>query len=62
MHVLGVTGNIGSGKSTVCLLLSQLGCPIVDADLVAHRVYRRGSRTWRQIWGSTARIQASRAP
>ncbi len=49
MRVLGVTGNIGSGKSTVCLLLRQLGCPVVDADLVAHRVYRRGSRTWNQV-------------
>ncbi len=49
MQVLGVTGNIGSGKSTVCLLLTELGCPVVDADLVAHQVYRRGSRTWRQV-------------
>jgi len=49
MRVLGITGNIGSGKSTVGLLLRQLGCPVVDADLVAHRVYRRGSRTWRQV-------------
>jgi len=49
MQVLGITGNIGSGKSTVGRLLEQLGCPVIDADLVAHRVYRRGSRTWRQV-------------
>jgi len=49
MRVLGITGNIGSGKSTVARLLEQLGCPVIDADLVAHRVYRRGSRTWRQV-------------
>ncbi len=49
MRVLGVTGNIGSGKSTVGLLLRQLGCPVVDADLVAHRAYRRGSHAWRRI-------------
>lgn len=49
MRVIGITGNIGSGKSTVGLLLRQLGCPVIDADLVAHRVYRRGSRTWSQV-------------
>ncbi len=49
MKVLGVTGTIGSGKSTVCRILEQLGCPVVDADLEAHMTYRRGTRTWEAV-------------
>ena len=32
---LGVTGGIGSGKSTVCGLLAQQGVPIIDADAIS---------------------------
>ncbi len=35
---LGVTGNIGSGKSTVTAMLVELGAAIVDADLEAHQM------------------------
>lgn len=49
MHVLGVTGTIGSGKSTVCRLLSEMGCPVVDADAEAHLSYRRGTRTYANV-------------
>lgn len=49
MKVLGVTGTIGSGKSTVCRLLEQMGCPVVDADREAHLTYRRGTRTWQKL-------------
>jgi dephospho-CoA kinase len=47
--VLGVTGTIGSGKSTVCRLLSELGCPVIDADLEAHETYRPGTAVHRNI-------------
>ncbi len=33
--LVGVTGGLGSGKSTVCRYLSQLGCRIFEADRVA---------------------------
>ncbi len=49
MNVLGITGTIGSGKTTVCRLLEQMGCPVVDADHEAHMTYRRGTRTWREL-------------
>ncbi len=49
MKVLGVTGTVGSGKSTVCRMLEQMGCPVIDADLEAHMTYRRGTRPWRAI-------------
>jgi dephospho-CoA kinase len=41
MQIIGVTGGIGTGKSTVCLIFQALGAPIYDADsrakwLIAH--------------------------
>ena len=47
--MLGLTGNIGSGKSSVGEILRQLGCPVVDADREAHRTYKAGSVTWQEI-------------
>ena len=32
---LGITGGIGSGKSTVCALLAQKGVPLIDADAIS---------------------------
>jgi dephospho-CoA kinase len=37
--ILGVTGNIASGKSETARLLQQKGCALVDADTVAHELY-----------------------
>lgn len=39
---LGVTGGIGSGKSTVARLLGQLGAHVIDADAVARQVCEPG--------------------
>ncbi len=38
MLVIGLTGGIGSGKSTVSHLFAQLGVPIIDADLIARQI------------------------
>lgn len=37
--ILGVTGNIASGKSETARLLQRKGCALVDADAVAHELY-----------------------
>jgi dephospho-coA kinase len=42
-YVVGLTGGIGSGKSTIAELFAELGVPIVDADLVARQVVEKGS-------------------
>lgn len=40
--VVGVTGGIGSGKSTVAALFQELGAAIVDTDAIAHEITRPG--------------------
>ena len=48
-YVIGLTGNIATGKSLVGKTLAQLGAEHIDADQLAHRVMARGQPAWRQI-------------
>lgn len=43
MLVVGLTGGVGSGKTTVANMFGELGVPIVDADESARRVTERAS-------------------
>jgi dephospho-CoA kinase len=43
MQMIGLTGGIGSGKSTVAALLADKGAVVVDADLIARQVVEPGS-------------------
>jgi len=49
MKVIGITGTIGSGKSTVAGFLRDLGAKVIDADEVGHEVYLPGSRGWKAV-------------
>ena len=49
MIIIGVTGNIGSGKSTVCRILNRLGAVVIEADKLGHQTYRPNSSTWQEI-------------
>ena len=40
--VVGLTGGIGSGKSTVSALFQSLGIPVIDADHLAHQLVEPG--------------------
>jgi dephospho-CoA kinase len=42
MLTIGLTGGIGSGKTTVTKILAELGAPIIDADKVGHAIYAPG--------------------
>lgn len=48
-YIVGLTGGIGSGKSTVANLFAQLGVPVVDADIVARQMVEKGSPLLKQI-------------
>lgn len=43
--IIGLTGSIASGKSTVAKMMTALGLPIVDADVVARDVVKPGTET-----------------
>ena len=43
MKLIGLTGGVGSGKSTVCAILRELGATVIDADEAAHAVYAPGT-------------------
>ncbi len=47
--LIGVSGPIGCGKSTVALILGQLGGTVIDADLLARRATEAGRSTLAQI-------------
>jgi len=49
MLVIGVTGNIGSGKSTVCRILAKLDATIIDADKLGHETYKPYSQAWQEM-------------
>lgn len=48
-RLIGLTGNIGTGKSTVAAMLAELGAEVIDADRVAHEVMQAGTLAHRRI-------------
>lgn len=46
---MGLTGGIGSGKSTVSDLFKAHGIPVVDADVVARDVLKKGTGGWKKV-------------
>lgn len=49
MYVIGLTGAIAAGKSTVARILEELGACVIDADALSHEVTRAGTPTHEQI-------------
>ena len=47
--LVGLTGGIASGKSVVSRQLVELGCRLVDADLLAREVVEPGASAWQAI-------------
>ena len=62
MLVIGLTGGIGSGKTTVSGFLEELGAEVIDADKVGHVTYLPDMPAWRDLidtWGEDL-LQPSR--
>ncbi len=49
MLLVGLTGGLGAGKSTVARMLADRGAILVDADELARRALEPGSRAYRQV-------------
>jgi dephospho-CoA kinase len=47
--VIGLTGGIGAGKSTVTQMLVERGAAVIDADKVGHQIYLPDLPAWREI-------------
>lgn len=47
--VIGLTGNIGTGKSTVAKMFNELGAQIIDADRVARDIVEPNKPAWTEI-------------
>jgi dephospho-CoA kinase len=55
MLTIGITGGIGSGKSTVSKFLAELGVPIIDADKVGHVIYAPGGPAYHDVLAAFGR-------
>lgn len=49
MKVIGLTGGIGSGKTTVSQFLAELGAVIIDADKIGHEAFKPNTEAWQEI-------------
>jgi dephospho-CoA kinase len=49
MKLLGLTGGIASGKSTVAAILRRLGAAIINADELSREVVQPGQDAWKEI-------------
>ena len=47
--IIGITGGIASGKSTVTNFLRQKGFEVVDADAVVHQLQNPGGRLYQML-------------
>jgi len=49
IYLIGLTGNIGCGKSTVLAMLRERGAHVIDADRVTHELQQPGEEVYAQI-------------
>jgi dephospho-CoA kinase len=49
VFVIGLTGGLGSGKSTVAEMLRELGAVVLNADQIGHQVYAPGGPAYDEV-------------
>jgi dephospho-CoA kinase len=56
---IGLTGGIGSGKSTIAAMFKRLGVPVIDADAIAKRLVEPGGEAYYQVVALTGEESVS---
>ena len=56
MFLVGLTGGVATGKSTVGKMFLELGVPVIDADLMARKVVEPGRPAWKKIRAVCTRV------
>ena len=49
MIIIGITGGLGTGKSTAAGMFRKLGAKVFDADRIAHETLKKGTSTYRKV-------------
>ncbi|CAI9736035.1 dephosphodomain-containingCoA kinase domain-containing [Octopus vulgaris] len=49
MYIVGLTGGIASGKTTVMDMLKNLRCNVIDAEEIANQILKPGGAGWKKI-------------
>ena len=60
-YLIGLTGNIATGKSTVAKMLRDLGATVIDADALVHELQRPGTPAYEAIVAAFGRSILNRA-
>lgn len=60
-YLIGLTGNIATGKSTVAKMLQDLGATVIDADALVHELQRPGTPAYEAIVAAFGRGILNRA-
>ena len=63
LKLVGLTGGIGTGKSTVARMIRDMGVPVIDADVLARQVVEPDKPAWKDIvdYFGTQVLQEDRA-
>ena len=47
--IIGITGGLGTGKTTVARIFGSLGVKVLDADRMAHEAVKKGTASYKKI-------------